>query len=286
MRAHHFFSRAIPVTLLLWAAGCAQLPGEGQKPAPAAPQITEGMLRERAREQLTLGIKQYEAGDFENGMKNLQGALDHGLLPKQEQSVARKNLAFIHCVSNRETQCKEEFRKAFEINPEFALSAAEDGHPIWGPVYRTVRTQLIAEREAASRKPTSFIPLARAEQMLADGLVKYDAGDYVAAHRLFEDALKEGLKDRADQIRAMKHAAFSTCLLGHHSKCRGEFVKIYEVDANFDLTAAEAGHPSWSRTFAAAKAQAKKQLADKAAKDARDKARATPPPAPAATPRK
>ena len=47
--------------------------------------------------------------------------------------------------------CRDEFRKAFEIYPEFALTPAEDGHPIWGPVYRNVRTQLIAEREAAQR---------------------------------------------------------------------------------------------------------------------------------------
>jgi tetratricopeptide (TPR) repeat protein len=263
------------------------MPQDAPKQAPAAPQITEAMLRERAREQLALGIKQYEAGDFDSAMKNLQGALDHGLLPKQEQSVARKTLAFIHCVSNRETQCRDEFRRAFEINTDFALTPAEDGHPIWGPVYRTVRTQLIAEREAASRKPTSFMPLGKAEQMLADGIVKYDGGDYTAAHKLFEDSLREGLKDKGDQIRALKHAAFSTCLLGNYSKCRGEFIRIYDVDPNFDLSPAEAGHPSWTKTFAAAKAQAKKQLADKAAKDARDKARATPPVAPAAaTPKK
>jgi Tfp pilus assembly protein PilF len=287
MRVPHI-SRVIPVAFVLWAGGCALMPGpvEAPKQAPAAPQITEGMLRERAREQLTLGIKQYEAGDFENAQKNLQGALDHGLLQKQEQSIARKNLAFIHCVSSRELQCRDEFRKAFEINTDFALTPAEDGHPIWGPVYRTVRTQLLAEREAAARKPTTFIPLAKAEQMLADGMVKYDAGDFSAAHKLYEDALKEGLKDKGDQVRAMKHAAFSTCLLGNPPKCRGEFIRIYEVDPNFDLTAAEAGHPSWTKSFAAAKAQAKKHLADKAAKDARDKARATPPLAPAATPRK
>jgi hypothetical protein len=83
----------------------------------------------------------------------------------------------------------------------------------------------------------------------------------------------------------MKHEAFSTCLLGQYPKCKGEFIRIYEVDANFDLSPAEAGHPSWAKTFANARAQAKKQLAEKAAKDARDKARATPPVAPANTSR-
>ena len=42
--------------------------------------------------------------------------------------------------------------------------------------------------------------------------------------------------------------------------------------ADFDLTPAEAGHPSWTRTFAGAKAQAKKAQQDQAAKEAREKA--------------
>ena len=51
---------------------------------------------------------------------------------------------------------------------EFSLSPAEDGHPIWGPVYRNVRTQLIMEREAAQDRGKPIIPLSKSEQMLAD----------------------------------------------------------------------------------------------------------------------
>jgi tetratricopeptide (TPR) repeat protein len=250
----------------LLAAGCQQLGQLNEpKPQPVTPQITEGMLRDRAQEQLAAGVKQYDSGDYENALKSLTGALDHGLLSKADQSRARKYIAFTHCVSNREVQCRDEFRKAFEINPDFSLTAAEDGHPIWGPVYRTVRTQLIAEREAAVRKP--LIPLARAEQMLSDGLVKYDAGDYGAAHTLLEGSLREGLRGKEDQVKAMKHVAFSLCLLNQIPQCRAEFIKIYSVDPNFDLTPAEAGHPSWTNTFARAKAQAKKDLAAKSAKE-------------------
>ena len=138
-----------------------------------------------------------------------------------------------------------------------------------------MRTQLITEREAAVRKP--LIPLARAEQTLSDGLVKYDAGDYPAAQRLLEGALKEGLRDKADQVKAMKHIAFTLCLESKFPQCRAAFVKIYDVDAHFDLTPAEAGHPSWTKTFAAAKAQAKKALHDKEVKEARERARGAPP---------
>src|SRR5881394_1915327 len=181
------------IAIGLVAAGCAEVP---TKPAPAAPQITEESLRTRANDQLTLGIKQYNDGEFDNAVKTLGSSLEHGLLSKVDASRARKYLAFSHCVSSREAQCRAEFRKAFEINPEFALSAAEDGHPTWGPIYRNVRTQLIAEREASVRKP--LIPLDKAEQALQDGMVKYDAGDYAEAQKLLELALKLGLKERTD----------------------------------------------------------------------------------------
>jgi hypothetical protein len=266
MSAHIPFMRYTAIAATLLAAACAEMPRLGEPQKPAAPQITESSLRERAQQQLADGVKQYDAGEYDNAVKNLASSLEHGLLSKAEQARARKYLAFSHCVSGREILCRDEFRKAFEIYPEFALTAAEDGHPVWGPVYSNVRTQLVAEREAAAaRKSSGFMSLGKAEQMLADGMVKYDAGDYPAAHALYQSALKEGLKSTEDQVRAMKYTAFTLCLTEKYSQCRAEFVKIYDVNPRFDLTPAEAGHPSWTRTFASAKAQALKAQKDKEA---------------------
>jgi tetratricopeptide (TPR) repeat protein len=280
----------IATAALLALAGCEQMPKVGDSasavPAPPAPQITEAQLRERATGQLTRGVELYQAGEYEAAIKSLASSLDHGLLGRPDQARARKLMAFSHCVQGRELLCRDEFRKAFEIFPEFALSPAEDGHPIWGPVYRTVRTQLITEREAgAGRKTLSLLPVGKAEQMLVDGMVKYDAGDYDASLKLLEGAVKEGLKDKADQVRALKHVAFSLCLKDRFRDCRAAFLKIYEVDAGFDLAPAEAGHPSWTRTFASAKAQAKKAQMDAAAKDKANAGAAKAPPA-AAVPKK
>jgi tetratricopeptide (TPR) repeat protein len=284
MRRNNPAHRIALVAAALLVASCQQLEQLTQeKPQAVSPQITESVLRERAVEQLSAGITQYNGGDFDNAVKSLTGSLEHGMLSKTDQSRARKYLAFTHCVSNREAQCRDEFRKAFEINSDFSLTAAEDGHPIWGPIYRNVRTQLIAEREAAVRKP--LIPLAKAEQMLSDGLVKYDAGDYPAARTLLEGALREGLKGKDDQVKATKHLAFSLCLESKFRECRAEFVKIYEIDAKFDLTPAEAGHPSWAKTFAAAKAQALKALHEKELKEAKEKGKG-PPPTAAVPPKK
>lgn len=274
MRAHAPLRPLAAVALAAIVAACAPVtPPPAQQ--PVAPQITEETLRARAREQLATGLKQYDNGDYDAAVRSLTASLDHGLLPKMDQSVARKHIAFVHCLSGRETQCRDEFRKAFEIDPAFSLSPAEDGHPIWGPVYRAVRTQLIAEREAAQGKPTA--PLAKAEQLLADGLVKYEAGDFTESQRLLEQSLKEGLAGKPDQVRAMKHVAFCLCLGGKYPACRAQFLKIFEVDPNFDLTPAEAGHPNWTRTFAGAKAQAHAKRAGMPAPAA-----AAPSPAPAA----
>jgi tetratricopeptide (TPR) repeat protein len=276
----HSGSRAIwiPVAagLAFLLGSCAEIAKQPDTPKPAAPQITEESLRKRAEEQLAQGIQHYAAQDFDNALKSLSASLEHGMLSKRDQSRARKYLAFSHCVQAREAACRAEFRKAFEIYPEFALAAAEDGHPIWGPVYRDVRTQLIAEREAALGHKPAGASQGKAETMFADGMLKYDAGDYDASLALLEGAVKEGLTDKADQVRAMKHVAFNLCLKNRWRDCRAAFVRIYDVDPEFDLTAAEAGHPSWTKTFAGAKAEAKRALRDKAAREAREKPKAPP----------
>ena len=269
MRSLPALRHACAAALVAALAACAPMPPKDAPKPVVAPQITEDSLRARAQEQLSTGLKLYDAGDFDGAAKSFSASLDHGLLDRVDQSRARKYLAFIHCVGNREPQCAAEFRKAFEINPAFALTAAEDGHPIWGPVYRTTRATLIAEREASQGKPRDSLP--KAEQMLVDGLVKYEAGDFAEAYKLLDGAFKEGLKEKKDQVRALKHAAFCLCLQNKWPQCRAEFIRIYDVDPDFDLTPAEAGHPSWTKTFAGAKAQAKKALADKAKAEAAKK---------------
>jgi hypothetical protein len=144
-------------------------------------------------------------------------------------------------------------------------------------LYRIGRSQLFAERVATTSKPRAS--LDKAEQVLADGMLKYDSGDYPEAQKLLESSLKLGLRDKADQVKALKHIAFTQCLADKWGLCRATFVKIYDIDPDFDLAPAEAGHPSWTKTFAQAKAQAKKAIAEKASKE---KA----PVAPAAVPKK
>jgi len=220
------------------------------------PQISESQLREKARESLAQGVEHYNAGKFADATRSLTAALDHGQLTRPEQGSARKYLAFIHCASGREAQCRDEFRKALEIDPGFELSVAEAGHPSWGPVYREVRARLAAAPAATAQPAKPVAARSGAEGLLDQGLARYAEGKFDAASKLLAGALKQGLASKADQIAALKHSAFSLCLLGRKTACRNEFAKIFKIDPAFDLAPAEAGHPSWAKIFAEAKQRA------------------------------
>jgi Tfp pilus assembly protein PilF len=86
----------------------------------------------------TTGLKQYEDGEYAESAKNLQSALHKGL-GDRDKVAAYKHLAFIHCVSGRERQCRDEFRRALAVDPAMDLAPAEAGHPIWGPIFRAVK---------------------------------------------------------------------------------------------------------------------------------------------------
>ena len=87
---------------------------------------------------LAAGMKQYDEGLYDESAKNLQGAIDLGL-PVAQRATAHKHLAFIHCSTNRERQCRDEFRKALALNPKLELTPAEAGHPVWGPIFRSLK---------------------------------------------------------------------------------------------------------------------------------------------------
>lgn len=102
--------------------------------------------RQKSAEETTLptpearlksGITLYEEGNYAQAQRSLQGALNEGLASRTDQARAYKYLAFIYCVTDRVAQCRQEFNNAFSADPKFTLTAAEAGHPSWGPVYRS-----------------------------------------------------------------------------------------------------------------------------------------------------
>jgi len=91
--------------------------------------------------KLNYGVLSYEEGNYQASVTALLGVFEAGLSGKPEQVKAYKYLAFIQCVSGRETMCRDYFKKALEIDPNFELTTAEAGHPIWGPVFRSVKSK-------------------------------------------------------------------------------------------------------------------------------------------------
>jgi len=86
------------------------------------------------------GIRNYEEGNYRTSARRLQYGLEEGLT-RPDRVKAHKYLAFIACVSGQQLTCREEFSIALELDPSFELEPAEAGHPIWGPVYRSVKAK-------------------------------------------------------------------------------------------------------------------------------------------------
>jgi len=72
--------------------------------------------------------------------RRLQFALEEGL-SRPDRVKAHKYLAFIACVSSQQLTCREEFSIALELDPKFELAPAEAGHPIWGPMFKSVKAK-------------------------------------------------------------------------------------------------------------------------------------------------
>ena len=250
----NWFRLAVSAGLLALIGACATPPQK--PPVPTVEEIARQQRLERAQANLSEGLKKYDIGIYDEAIRNFLLALDSGQLTVPEQLTARKHMAFIHCLSSREANCKEEFDKMLTLDPKFDLSAAEAGHPTWGPVFRLVRTEIELRKSGRTFPVAKSKVLTSGEKSMLDAMKAYDDADYPKAIKSFQDALKETLTN-ADRVAAHKFIAFSYCLTNRMSLCRAEFEPIFKLDANFDLEPAEAGHPSWGPSFRTVKAKQK-----------------------------
>jgi len=112
-------------------------------PAPACEPSQNRYTVTSVDKKLSYGVLSYEEGNYPAATMALQGVLDTGVSSKAEKVKAYKYLAFIQCVSGREAMCRDYFKKALEADPHFNLDTAEAGHPIWGPVFRSVKSKVL-----------------------------------------------------------------------------------------------------------------------------------------------
>ena len=89
---------------------------------------------------------------------------------------------------------------------------------------------------------------------LEAGIRSYQDGNYNTAQRQLQSALNAGLNSFG-QIKAHKYLAFISCASGRESRCREEFRKVLALSPDFELSPAEAGHPTWGPVFRSVKAE-------------------------------
>jgi Tfp pilus assembly protein PilF len=106
------------------------------EPPPAPPPTALADLLERPAERaLHEALRAYDDAQYPAAEAALQNALRAGLRNPRDQALAHKLMAFITCTSERLVACEAAFRAARAADASFALSRAESGHPVWGPVY-------------------------------------------------------------------------------------------------------------------------------------------------------
>jgi hypothetical protein len=160
-----------PLAFALLLAGCETMPGQagsapaatdskpnsaaaapapGVKPGPAAaaaapvpaPVVNADLVA------LKEGLALYNNGDYPGAIKRLSAPEIAGG-SKATQLSALKHLAFSYCVTNRQPLCRQQFEKAFKLDPAFDLATGEHGHPLWGPAFKRVK------KESAKPAPRS-----------------------------------------------------------------------------------------------------------------------------------
>ena len=102
----------------------------------------------------------------------------------------------------------------------------------------------------------SLFETPKGDEELAAGIRSYEDGNYTVATRQLQSALKMGLNSFG-QIKAHKYLAFINCASGRESRCREEFQKVLYLAPDFELSPAEAGHPTWGPVFRSVKAAQK-----------------------------
>lgn len=93
--------------------------------------------KDQVEQKIEIGVKAYEAGNYVTASNAFESVLSTTSASRAQKVRAYKYMAFISCISSKEKSCRENFHNIFEINPDFNLSAAEVGHPTWGPIFQS-----------------------------------------------------------------------------------------------------------------------------------------------------
>jgi hypothetical protein len=95
--------------------------------------------RSKQDQLLFEGTEMYDKGDFRGAIRKLilaRDAAEEGTPTKQNSF---RLLAFSYCVTGQRPLCRAQFVSLVKMSPDFELTRAEAGHPLWGPVFKEVK---------------------------------------------------------------------------------------------------------------------------------------------------
>jgi hypothetical protein len=104
-------------------------PGNPIVPA-SQPPSDQGALKD--------GIDLYNKGAYNEAIKRLT-VPEMSSASKADRVQALKYTAFSYCVTSRQTLCRQQFEKAFKLDPSFDLQPGEHGHPLWTPMFEKAK---------------------------------------------------------------------------------------------------------------------------------------------------
>ena len=147
----------------LWLAGCGATPdkpaprAERPRPAPPAPppaalppapddraSPADDSAAQTSQAIYAEGLRLYRAGQYDDAIARFAAVQS----PPSLRVQALKHTAFGYCVTNRLPLCQRAFQDALALSPAFRLTKAEQGHPVWGPVF----TKALQQSQRARRR--------------------------------------------------------------------------------------------------------------------------------------
>lgn len=147
----------------LWLAGCGATPdkpaprAERPRPAPPAPppaalppapddraNPADDSAAQTSQAIYAEGLRLYRAGQYDDAIARFAAVQS----PPSLRVQALKHTAFGYCVTNRLPLCQRAFQDALALSPAFRLTKAEQGHPVWGPVF----TKALQQSQPARRR--------------------------------------------------------------------------------------------------------------------------------------
>ena len=106
---------------------------------PEPPAVVVPAEPSASEKNLTIALVSYERGEYNLAMKQLSPLTTDTSLDKSGRIKAIKTLAFAQCLARAVVACRKSFEKAFQLDAQFDLAPAEQGHPVWGPQFERAR---------------------------------------------------------------------------------------------------------------------------------------------------